>query len=437
MLLLTAGAGFAAAFLLMGSRSLSLVSPSSSETLLWARASSGTERAGGLNRTPEASPQYDTQGVRVGDHPSNAPHNAVMIKFLHAHHAATTQMTTDPDRTIGRQQPSPPRDDEHPIFNASSCLWINFISYGRSGNRLIQLRNVNEVLARCSGVAVTGEGTNDDPTVFFPPTLIASANDNLVSHKALEMAARMCREVNYFSPEYKDASKHCGGSDTQYRLHQEWWTKGSSTGLEQPALLPHVVVEKRAWEHTFDNSTMLMFFRGGDILLPDRHSKYHQAPCSLFLESWNLIAPERAMLIYDRNDTINPCVQVVEQHIPASRRIQPPCNGAGCHMTLIGRAPYVVVSGVSSFADYSFLLFPERDKVVFKYFCDKKPRLDGNTLHLCVNGSTQGFVPWNYTDSTRDLMLNTSSRVVLGAFYNASSIMEHVQHTFIPPTASA
>ncbi len=36
-LLLAAGAGFAAAFLLLGSRFLSLVSPSSSETLLWAR----------------------------------------------------------------------------------------------------------------------------------------------------------------------------------------------------------------------------------------------------------------------------------------------------------------------------------------------------------------------------------------------------------------
>ncbi len=354
-----------------------------------------------------------------------------MIKFLHAHHAATTQMTTDPDRTIGRQQPSPPRDDEQPIFNASSCLWINFISYGRSGNRLIKLRHVNEVLARCSGVAVTRAGINDDTTVFFPPTLVASGflNDNPVGYKALEIAARMCREVNYTSAGLKDTFDHCGGSGAPYRLQQGWGIKESSTGLEQPALLPHVVVEKRAWEHTFDNSTMLMYFRGGDILRPNPHALYSQAPCSLFLESWNLIAPERAMLIYDRHAAINPCVQVVEQHIPASRRIQPPCNGAGCHMTLIGRSPYVVVSGVSSFADYSFLLFPERERVVFKYFCNEKPRVDGNTLHLCVNGSTQGFVPWNYTDSTRDLMLNTSSRVVLGAFYNASSIMEHVQHT--------
>ena len=267
-LLLAAGAGFAAAFLLLGSRFLSLVSPSSSETLLWARASSGLERAGGLNRTSEASPQYDTQGVRVGDHPSNAPHNVAMIKFLHAHHAATTQMTTDPDRTIGRQQPSPPRDDEQPIFNASSCIWINFMPYGRSGNRLIKLRHVNEVLARCSGVAVTRAGINDDTTVFFPPTLVASgfSNDNLVGYKALEIAARMCREVNYTSAGFKDTSNHCGGSGAQYRLQQGWWTKKSSTGLEQPALLPHVVVEKRAWEHTFDNSTMLMYFRGGDIL---------------------------------------------------------------------------------------------------------------------------------------------------------------------------
>lgn len=270
-----------------------------------------------------------------------------MINILHAHHAATIQMTTDLDRNISRQQPSPPRHDEQPIFNASSCIWINFMPYGRSGNRLSQLRHVNEILARCSGVAVTRAGTNDDTTVFFPPTLIASAfpNHNLVSYKALEVAARMCREVNYTTAEFKDATNHCGGSGTQYRLQQGWWSKESSTGLEQPALLPQVVVEKRAWEHTFDKSTMLMYFRGGDILRVNPHPKYSQAPCSLFLESWNLIAPERAMLIYDQNDTINSCVQVVEQHIPAYRRIQPPCDGAGCHMTVIGRAPYVVVSG--------------------------------------------------------------------------------------------
>lgn len=361
-----------------------------------------------------------------------------MINIVHAHHAATIQMTTDLDRTISRQQPSPPRHDEQPIFNTSSCIWINFMPYGRSGNRLIQLHHVNEILARCSGVAVTRAGTNDDTTVFFPPTLIASTfpNHNLVSYKALEAAARMCHEVNYTSAEFKDATNRCGGSGTQYRLQQGWWTKESSTGLEQLALLPQMVVEKRAWEHTFDKSTMLMYFRGGDILHVNPHPKYSQAPCSLFLESWNLIAPERAMLIYDRNDTINPCVRVVERHIPAYRRIQPPCDGAGCHMTLIGRAPYVVVSGVSTFASNSFLLFPEQKRVVFKYFCNEEPRVDGNTLHLCVNGSTQGFIPWNYTDSTRDLMLNISSGVVLGVF-NASYFKEHVQHTFIHPTASA
>jgi len=46
-LLLAAGAGLAAAFLLMGPRSLSLVSASSSETLLWATKTLGFDHVRG------------------------------------------------------------------------------------------------------------------------------------------------------------------------------------------------------------------------------------------------------------------------------------------------------------------------------------------------------------------------------------------------------
>jgi hypothetical protein len=317
---------------------------------------------------------------------------------------------------------------------------MNFVSFGRSGNRLIQFRQVHEVLSKCSGVAATRAGINKDPAVFFPPMLIAPAAtmiDGLLSYKALETAARICREVNYTFNKIDDVISHCHGPASGYRVQQAWWIKNSSTGLEQPDLLPQVVVEKRAWEHTFDSSTMVMYFRGGDILRADRYHGYSQAPCSLFLESWNLIAPNHVMLVYDQHDVINPCVQVVEQHIPAHRRIQPPCEGVGCHMSLLGRAPYVVVSGVSTFADNAFLLFPETKRVVFKYFCDKKPQIIGDSLDICVNGSTHGLTPWNYTDTTRKQMLDIGSSVVLGGF-NASYVKEwgHLHHTMIEATTA-
>lgn len=224
----------------------------------------------------------------------------------------------------------------------------------------------------------------------------------------------MCREVNYTFTSNYDAERYCYGPPSRYQVQREWWTKDRSTGLDHPDLLPHVLVEKRAWEHTFDNSAMLMYFRGGDILQVNAHSGYSQAPCSLFLESWNFIKPQRAMLVYDQRTAINPCVQVMEKHIPAHQRVEPPCDGAGCHMTLIGRAPYVVVSGASTIADNSLKLFPGNKRVVFRYFCHREPHNTDNSMQICVNGSNQGLVPWSYTDATRNQMLNIPSNVVLG-----------------------
>lgn len=77
ILALAAGAGFAAAFVLMESRLLSPVMASSLETWLWPRGSRGTERDGGLARTSRAVPQYQAQGVRIVDRPR--PHLRIVF----------------------------------------------------------------------------------------------------------------------------------------------------------------------------------------------------------------------------------------------------------------------------------------------------------------------------------------------------------------------
>lgn len=340
------------------------------------------------------------------------------------------------------EPPPPPQEQEQehkqPLFNASSCVWLNIVSSvrARSGNRLSMLRQVHQILAMCSGVATSMADGTEDPTVVFPPVLIATAatSEARLNHTALEAAAGLCRELNYTGIELKDVLDSCHRSGPAYRVQQSWEststtggsmaTTAATGGLKQPTLLPYVSVEKRAWEFAFDNSTMLMFFRGGDILQVNTNARYSQGPCSLFLEAWNLLTPKHAMLIYDRHAAVNPCVEVMEKHIPAQQRIEPPCDGVGCHMTLIGRAPYVVVSGTSTFATYSFSLFPETTRLVFQYFCDHKPRIEGSSLHVCANGSTQGLVPWNYTDTTKQLMLDLPSRIVLGD-YNASSLKNY------------
>ncbi|EWM27684.1 hypothetical protein Naga_100104g24 [Nannochloropsis gaditana] len=143
-----------------------------------------------------------------------------------------------------------------------------------------------------------------------------------------------------------------------------------------------------------------MYFRGGDILRENAHELYSQAPCSLLFEAFNFVNATRYMLVFDPKEKFNPCIDVVRSKIPESTSVSTPCHSIGCHMTLLGRASYVVVSGFTTFA----------------------PREYGNaTIKICVAGNTSAFKPWSYTETTKIQMLTTRSEPVLDK-YNVTSI---------------
>jgi len=137
-----------------------------------------------------------------------------------------------------------------------------------------------------------------------------------------------------------------------------------------------------------------MYFRGGDILIEDAHAHYSQGPCFLFLESWKAASVPRAMLVYDPNAAINPCVEVVRETIGNASIVATPCDSAECHMMIVGRAKYVVISGETTFATGGFDLFPGRRRIIFRYFCNKQvPHVSQWGLEVCVDGGSEGLVP--------------------------------------------
>ena len=305
-------------------------------------------------------------------------------------------------------------------FNMS--LWVHFNIYGRSGNKVRQIMDVKEILSRCSGVASSELQSNGDPVLAFPPVLFAMQGSPNDPSRLLSLAAQECEEVSWSWDQVETLAKKCS-SHPVYDISVPVDQMGSSS----PGLLANVFAEHAFWKHQITTmGTMVMYFRGGDILMKDASPAYSQGPCSLFLESWKAANVSRAVLVYDHNDPINPCVEVVREAIGNTNIVPTPCDSAGCHMMMVGRARYVVVSGFTTFARAGFDLFPGRQRIIFRYFCNKRvPHVSQWGLEICVDGESDGLVPWSYTDETRHTMIKLPSRVVLGDM-NASTFQQYL-----------
>jgi len=317
-----------------------------------------------------------------------------------------------------------------PGLNKTTCLWIHFTEYCRSGNRAIRIMQVKEMLARCSGVATSDSQSNNDPLFAFPPVLFATQNGPDDPSALLAMAAQECQEV-YMGEKYiwggvETIAKNCS-SHPIYEITVPVDGIDSAYGPSSPALLANTFIDHAFWSHqvmTLD--TMAMYFRGGDILRENTNPYYFQGPCSLFTESWNAANVSRATLVYDPTAAIHPCVEVVRRAIGNASIVSTPCDSAGCHMMTIGQARYVVVSGTTTFANAGFQLFPGRRRIIFRYFCKREPHESPVGLEVCVDGESKVFKPWRYTNETRHAMLNLSSQVVLGNM-TASSFRQYLQ----------
>jgi len=309
-------------------------------------------------------------------------------------------------------------------MNKSSCLWINFISYERSGNRLIQLTQVNRALSHCFGVATSSPEVKRDSGVVFPPVLIAARGEvNSRIESLMESAAMSCREVNYTWGGGEELLQQCS-STPLYHVHSD--IKAHGPDFVNSAVL-NVYPDRRSWNTSLEDM-MVMYFRGGDILREKAHGGYSQGPCSLFLEAFNFVNASRLMLVFDQNAALHPCIDVVRSKIPNSTFVSTPCDSIGCHMTLLGRASYLVVSGVTTFAKAAQSLFPSRRRVIFEYFCTHEPREYESSIEICAAGNTSAFKPWSYTETTRIQMLTTRSELVLGK-YNMTSIRDFLNES--------
>jgi hypothetical protein len=341
--------------------------------------------------------------------------------------SSSQKMDAAPLPPFGSKAPSvfnPAADGADAGLNTTTCLWIHFNSFGRSGNKVQQIMDVKEILSRCSGVASSDFEANNDPVLAFPPVLFATQGSPDDPSKLLSIAAQECEEVFWNWGQVKILTKNCS-SRPLYKISIPIDRIDSPSS---PSLLANVFADRTFWKNQITTlDTMVMYFRGGDVLSEKAPHYYFQGPCSLFLESWKAANVSRAVLVYDQSAAINPCVEMVRRTIGDASIIPTPCDSAECHMMMVGRARYVVVSGKTTFTTGGFDLFPGRRRIIFRYFCDKQlPRESPAGLEVCVDGKSEGLVPWSYTNETRKTMMKLPSQVVLGNM-NASTFRQYLQ----------
>jgi hypothetical protein len=210
-----------------------------------------------------------------------------------------------------------------PGLNTTTRLWVHFSKYGRSGNTVNQVRDVKNILSRCSGVASSDSQSNGDPVLAFPPVLFATPGGLDDPSILLALAAQECQEVTY-QWGGGEVARNCS-SESLYKVSIPVDRIGSSS----PALLANVFADHAFWKQDIATlDTMAMYFRGGDILQEHAHAGYSQGPCSLFLESWYAANVSRAVLVYDPNAAIHPCVELVRGAIGNSSIVHTFCDSA-------------------------------------------------------------------------------------------------------------
>src|SRR6056297_3204009 len=126
---------------------------------------------------------------------------------------------------------------------------------------------------------------NRDSGVVFPPVLIAARGEvNSRIESLMESAAMSYREVNYTWGGGKKLLQQCS-STPLYHVHSD--IKAHGPDFVNSAFL-NVYLDRRSWNRSFQD-TMVMYFRGGDILRNKTRRGYSQAPCSLFLEAVSFV----------------------------------------------------------------------------------------------------------------------------------------------------
>lgn len=285
------------------------------------------------------------------------------------------------------------------VLNPSTCLWVHHKKdHTRSGNKYYFYRSIRSTLARCSGVYVASDNEYHVGDAFAKPAVLFGINTS-VSYLGLieDVLIYVSKYCEHWTINWTDRDSKCRNHPESYSLLRP--SEAEPNRSKSTHMLDVLYHDPKAWAQSMRN-VLVMYFRGEDILRPDAHPLYHQAPCCLFKQAYRISHMEHTMLIYNPQGVLNPCIAVMKWYIPKDRLLDQPCVTTPCAMNLLGRAPELVTSGVSTFVRSAIDMFGNDARIVYDYFCDAT-----TANHICITGNKTGLIPWSFTNETLTIML--------------------------------
>jgi hypothetical protein len=339
----------------------------------------------------------------------------------------------------------PPVANRLDCFNESQCVVIRHVNFGRSGNRLMQLRKVETLLSQCSGAALSSKEVTDD-VVRFPSMQ--------VFRKAEASCFPAWDRVDHVEHLFGQLWTQCQAFEFSWDGHYEGMRCAPQDSLLFPPPTPSFQridglndggssarfpswltdVNLEAWAVPLPHTLAVMHFRGGDIFWANAAANdlYTQPVCDHYLQSFRHSGATCALLIAE--DNANPCVAAVEASLSCVQRagVHFAC-GPVCAFTLLARARLVIAS-FSTFLNTSLEVFvgggdgveqgeqepeleEERLRVYFSY-CNHSPsdgsrQLGIRTRKYCSETDPSELFPWSASARQVDLLRSRPARVVV------------------------
>ena len=300
------------------------------------------------------------------------------------------------------KEPDPVISGRLDCFNTSTCILIKHQRSGRSGNRVMQLRKVEAMLARCSGGSISAKEVQDDvvrfPTmqIFGKPSCLPAWDRLGDMEHILGLLQGSCQVFNFSWPgKYRGINCPLKSPPAFYRVHLD---------SRFPSWLE---ISLEAWATPVSNDTAVLHFRGGDIFSTDRNRLYTQPVCDHYLKSFRHAGAVCAVLLAE--DDANPCVAAVQAGLNCTHR--PARCGPLCAFTLLARARLVVAS-FSTFLSSALDSFSGVERRVYSAYCSKCPQRRGDRTNICTEINRTELFPWDASARQLEILRTRPASVV-------------------------
>jgi hypothetical protein len=292
------------------------------------------------------------------------------------------------------------RFEDHKLgcFDPSSCIIIHHIEQGRSGNRIQQLRSVENILSKCSGAAISPTNVQDN-VARFPPLEIFGNRSCTPSWKRLpdmeyilSTLASAC-EHRQFDSSDKYTDLKCSSREAGI-FHKISATKHFPRWLD---------IDLEAWRVPLTKETAVLHFRGSDIFGTNAHEKYTQPVCDHYIKSFHHSQATCALLFSE--DSSNPCLSFVKQRLNCTRTIEP-CS-ATCAFTLLSRAK-ILVASFSTFVFMAASMYSHQGRRQYFSYCtcttDNDFDISSSLDLVCTDTDRNELFPWKASPRQVELL---------------------------------